>query len=89
MYGVCTVNVQMNGTTQSVSYRTNYPVSHLLDQCVSSFHIPAAYRTYLQLLTSAGSVLPTDGIIPFHGYKDVLTMRYIGTKHQGLLILLG
>ena len=89
MYGVCTVNVQMNGTTQSVSYRTNYSVSHLLDQCVSSFHIPVAYRPYLQLLTSAGSVLPMDEIIPFHGYKDVLTMRYIRTEPQGLFLPLG
>ena len=89
MYGVCTVNVQMNGTVQLVSYRTNYAVSHLLDQCVSSFHIPVAYRPYLQLLTSAGSVLPMDGIIPFHGYKDVLTMRYITTEPQGLCLALG
>ena len=89
MYGVCTVNVQMNGTTQSVSYRTNYPVSHLLDQCASSFHISTAYKSYLQLLTSAGSVLPMDGIIPFHGYKDVLTMRYIRTEPQGLFLPLG
>lgn len=89
MYGVCTVNVQMNGTTQSVSYRTNYSVSHLLDQCVSSFHIPVEYRPYLQLLTSAGSVLPMDEIIPFHGYKDVLTMRYIRTEPQGLFLPLG
>ena len=89
MYGVCTVNVQMNGTTQSVSYRTNYSVSHLLDQCVSSFHIPVEYKPYLQLLTSAGSALPMDEIIPFHGYKDVLTMCYIRTEPQGLLLPLG
>lgn len=89
MYGVCTVSVQMNGTTQLVSYNTNYPVSHLLDQCVSSFHISVAYRPYLQLLTSAGSVLLMDEIIPFHGYKDVLTMRYIRTEPQGLFLPLG
>lgn len=89
MCGVCTVNVQMNGTTQLVSYRTNYPMSHLLDQCVSSFHIPVVYRPYLQLLTSAGSVLPMDEIIPFHGYKDMLTMRYIRTEPQGLFLPLG
>ena len=79
----------MNGTTQSVSYRTNYPVSHLLDQCASSFHISTAYKSYLQLLTSAGSALPMDEIIPFHGYKDVLTMRYIRTEPQGLFLPLG
>lgn len=89
MYGVCTVNVQMHGTVQPVSYRTNYSVSHLLDQCASSFHISTAYRPYLQLLTSAGSVLPMDEIIPFHGYKDMLTMRYIRTEPQGLVHLLG
>ena len=89
MYGVCTVNVQMHGTVQPVSYRTNYSVSHLLDQCASSFHISTAYRPYLQLLTSAGSVLPMDEIIPFHGYKDVLTMRYIRTEPQGLFLPLG
>ena len=89
MYGVCTVNVQMNGTTQLVSYRTNYPMSHLLDQCASSFHIPVEYKPYLQLLTSAGSVLPMDEIIPFHGYKDVLTMRYIRTEPQSLFLPLG
>ena len=89
MYGVCTVNVQMNRTVQPVSYLTNYSVSHLLDQCVSSFHISTAYRPYLQLLTSAGSALPMDEIIPFHGYKDVLTMCYIRTEPQGLLLPLG
>ena len=30
-----------------------------------------------------------DEIIPFHGYKDVLTMRYIRTEPQGLVHLLG
>ena len=30
-----------------------------------------------------------DEIIPFHGYKDVLTMRYIRTEPQGLFLPLG
>ena len=86
VYAICTTNVRLNETTKSVNYYTNYPTTHLLDFCISSFGIPVEDKRNYQLLMSSGSILPMNATIPFHGYKEAFTLRYIGKPPSLFLI---
>ena len=87
IYAICTINVRLNDTTKAIYYYTNYLTDHILDLCISSFGIPVEDKRNYQLYMSSGSILPMNAIIPFHGYKEAFTLRYIGEPPSLFLIL--
>ena len=84
VYVIRSVEVHYFGRSESVSYYCGYNVSHLLDQCISVFNVPAEMRHRLQLLDSDGEVLTPTDRMPIHGYKGRITMQCIKEAHPSL-----
>lgn len=84
-YAVCSTTVEFQNEEKSVSYLAGCKISHLLDQCVSSFLLPHESVRRLQILDSTGKMMGTTDVIPFHGFKERLTLRYAADKESALL----
>lgn len=83
-YAVCSATVEFQHEEKSVSYLTGCKISHLLDQCVSSFLLPHESVRRLQILDSTGKMMGMTDVIPFHGFKERLTLRYAADKESAL-----
>ena len=81
-YAVCSTTVEFQHEEKSVSYLAGCKISHLLDQCVSSFLLPHESVHELQILDSTGKVMEMTDVIPFHGFKERLTLRYAADKEK-------
>ena len=84
-YAVCSTTVEFQNEEKSVSYLAGCKISHLLDQCVSSFLLPHESVRRLQILDSTGKVMEMTDVIPFHGFKERLTLRYATDKGNAVL----
>lgn len=84
VYVIRSVEVHYSGRSENVSYYCGYNVSHLLDQCISVFNVPAEMRHRLQLLDSDGVVLTPTDRMPIHGYKGRITVQCIEETHPSL-----
>ena len=84
-YAVCSTTVEFQNEEKSVSYLAGCKISHLLDQCVSSFLLPHESVRRLQILDSTGKVMEMTDVIPFHGFKERLTLRYAADKENAVL----
>lgn len=83
-YAVCSTTVEFQNEEKSVSYLAGCKISHLLDQCVSSFLLPHESVRRLQILDSTGKIMEMTDVIPFHGFKERLTLRYAADKESEL-----
>lgn len=83
-YAVCSTTVEFQNEEKSVSYLAGCKISHLLDQCVSSFLLPHESVRRLQILDSTGKMMGMMDVIPFHGFKERLTLRYAADKESEL-----
>lgn len=83
-YAVCSTTVEFQNEEKSVSYLAGCKISHLLDQCVSSFLLPHELVHELQILDSTGKIMEMTDAIPFHGFKERLTLRYAADKESAL-----
>lgn len=83
-YAVCSTTVEFQNEEKSVSYLAGCKISHLLDQCVSSFLLPHESVRRLQILDSTGKIMEMTDAIPFHGFKERLTLRYAADKESAL-----
>lgn len=83
-YAVCSTTVEFQSEEKAVSYLAGCKISHLLDQCVSSFLLPHESVRRLQILDSTGKVMEMTDVIPFHGFKERLTLRYAADKESAL-----
>ena len=83
-YAVCSTTVEFQNEEKSVSYLGGCMISHLLDQCVSSFLLPHESVRRLQILDSTGKIMEMTDAIPFHGFKERLTLRYAADKESAL-----
>ena len=83
-YAVCSTTVEFQNEEKAVSYLAGCKISHLLDQCVSSFLLPHESVRRLQILDSTGTVREMTGIIPCQGFKERLTLRYAADKESAL-----
>ena len=83
-YAVCSTTVEFQNEEKSVSYLAGCKISHLLDQCVSSFLLPHESVRRLQILDSTGKIMEMTDVIPFHGFKERLTLRYAADKESAL-----
>ncbi len=83
-YAVCSTTVEFQNEEKSVSYLAGCKISHLLDQCVSSFLLPHESVRRLQILDSTGKMMGMTDVIPFHGFKERLTLRYAADKESEL-----
>lgn len=81
-YAVCSTTVEFQNEEKAVSYLTGCKISHLLDQCVSSFLLPRDLVQELQILDSTGKIMEMTDVIPFHGFKERLTLRYAADKEK-------
>ena len=81
-YAVCSTTVEFQNEEKSVSYLAGCMISHLLDQCVSSFLLPHESVRRLQILDSTGKIMEMTDAIPFHGFKERLTLRYAADKEK-------
>lgn len=81
-YAVCSTTVEFQNEEKSVSYLGGCMISHLLDQCVSSFLLPHESVRRLQILDSTGKIMEMTDAIPFHGFKERLTLRYAADKEK-------
>lgn len=81
-YAVCSTTVEFQNEEKSVSYLAGCKISHLLDQCVSSFLLPHELVHELQILDSTGKIMEMTDAIPFHGFKERLTLRYAADKEK-------
>ena len=81
-YAVCSTTVEFQNEEKSVSYLGGCMISHLLDQCVSSFLLPHESVRRLQILDSTGKMMGMTDVIPFHGFKERLTLRYAADKEK-------
>ena len=84
-YAVCSTTVEFQNEEKSVSYLAGCKISHLLDQCVSSFLLPHELVHKLQLFDSTGKIMEMTDVIPFHGFKERLTLRYAADKGNAVL----
>lgn len=84
-YAVCSTTIVFQNEEKAVSYLTGCKISHLLDQCVSSFLLPRDLVQELQILDSTGKVMEMTDVIPFHGFKERLTLRYATDKGNAVL----
>lgn len=66
-YAVCSTTVEFQNEEKSVSYLAGCKISHLLDQCVSSFLLPHESVRRLQILDSTGKMMEItiEGFILF------------------------
>ena len=83
-YAVCSTTVEFQNEEKAVSYLTGCKISHLLDQCVSSFLLPHESVRRLQIFDSTGKIMEMTDAIPFHGFKERLTLRYAADKESAL-----
>lgn len=83
-YAVCSTTVEFQNEEKSVSYLAGCKISHLLDQCVSSFLLPHELVHKLQIFDSTGKIMEMTDAIPFHGFKERLTLRYAADKESTL-----
>ena len=83
-YAVCSTTVEFQNEEKSVSYLTGCMISLLLDQCVSSFLLPHESVHKLQIFDSTGKIMEMTDVIPFHGFKERLTLRYAADKESAL-----
>lgn len=83
-YAVCSTTVEFQNEEKSVSYLAGCKISHLLDQCVSSFLLPHESVRRLQILDSTDKVMEMTDVIPFQGFKERLTLRYAADKESAL-----
>ena len=83
-YAVCSTTVEFQNEEKSVSYLAGCKISHLLDQCVSSFLLPHESVHELQILDSTGKVMEMTDVVPFQGFKERLTLRYAADKESAL-----
>lgn len=81
-YAVCSTTVEFQNEEKSVSYLAGCKISHLLDQCVSSFLLPHELVHKLQILDFTGKIMEMTDAIPFHGFKERLTLRYAADKEK-------
>ena len=83
-YAVCSTTVEFQNEEKAVSYLAGCKISHLLDQCVSSFLLSHESVHELQILDSTGKVMEMTDVIPYHGFKERLTLRYAADKESAL-----
>lgn len=83
-YAVCSTTVEFQNEEKAVSYLAGCKISHLLDQCVSSFLLSHESVHELQILDSTGKIMEMTDVIPFHGFKERLTLRYAADKESAL-----
>ena len=81
-YAVCSTTVEFQSEEKAVSYLAGCKISHLLDQCISSFLLPHESVRRLQILDSTGKVMEMTDVIPFQGFKERLTLRYAADKEK-------